>query len=481
MAMNESWIPSSRLAICVSAGGVLVGIAMGVLAGTDPSKLILAIGAVMMLVYFFTNFERASIGLLIMRSSLDIYSQQQIPAIFSIGVDALVLLYVTVLLITRRPVRTDSFWWFFAGWVILQGLWVIVSALGGLGLYPSEEVFEGSKREWIRIFSWLMIYLMVMQLKDRVHPEKIISLLFFSLIIPVIAALMQIVLPPSLLPPLIATKHVIVEHRIEGSFGHPNGFATYVLLFMCLTYWKMSRAQRRWPWLLLLGLLALLLVSTRSLFSLAMLGIFVLITIARKLKPTNAMGGVILLVLVLGMFTSSEFGRSRLGILSDTPLFNRQMDVSRAILTSQWDYNSFNWRLSQWTYLLQSWERSPIFGFGLGTSIYLSQFKLYAHNDYIRALVEQGVVGLVTFLTLLGAQFVRLVQLLRHAPRESAQQELCSLLLAYFVAMVVGMITENVWSHTALFFYWWTLVGIAGWNWKPLPSSNSVPINSPQT
>lgn len=398
MATNETWMPSSRLTISVSAGSVLVGIAMGMLAGTDPSTLMLAIGAVMMLVYFFANFERASVGLLLMRTSLDIYAPQQVPAIFAIGVDALTLLYVTVLLMTRRPVRTDGFFWFFAGWVILQGLWVIVSALGGLGLYPSEHVLEGSKREWLRIFSWMMVYLMVMQLKDQLPPKQIISLLFLSLIIPLISALMQLFLPHSLLPPLLVPEE---GARVGGTFGHPNGFATYVLLFMCLTYWKLSQVKRRWPWILLLSLLAFVLVSTKALFSLAMLGIFILATIARKLRLSNALGGLILIVIVIGLFASSDFGRARLGILAETPILNRKMDISRAVLMSQWDYNSFNWRLAQWTYLLHSWQRSPIFGHGLATSIYLSQFRLYAHNDYVRALVEQGLVGFGAFLIFL--------------------------------------------------------------------------------
>jgi O-antigen ligase len=430
-------------------------------------------------VYFFADFERAALGLVILRTSLDIFSEQQIPAVFALGVDALTLLYVALLLLTRRTVHTDSFWWFFAGWVMVQGLWVIVSALGGLGLAPSEEVLQVSQREWIRLFSWLMVYLMVMQLKYQLHPEKIISMLFISLFIPVIAALMQMFLPDSLLPPLLATEHVIVEGRIEGTFGHPNGFATYLLLFMSLIYWKLSRVRRHWPWVLLLSMLAFVFVATKALFSLAMLSVFIVVSIARKLKPSNAIGGVLLLVVILGLFASSDFGRARLGILADTPLFNPRIDVSRAVLMSQWDYNSFNWRLAQWTYLLQSWEKSPILGYGLGTTIYLSQFKLYAHNDYIRALVEQGSVGLVTFLTFLGAQFVRLVQLIRCAPRGSGQQELCSLLLAYLVAILVGMITENVWSHTTLFFYWWTLFAIASWNWNELPPSKSPVLLSP--
>ena len=36
-------------------------------------------------------------------------------------------------------------------------------------------------------------------------------------------------------------------------------------------------------------------------------------------------------------------------------------------------------------------------------------------------------------------------------------------MLAIFVAIIFGMATDNVWSHTTLFFYWWLLFAIVGW------------------
>ncbi len=476
-------LPSLGLGFWVGVGGVVVGTAAGLLAGVNSSYLVLAIGAVIAVVYFFADFERAVLGLLIVRTSLDVFShtegQEVIPSAFAIGIDALTLLYVSVLLLTGRTVRTDGFWWFFAGWMMLQGVWLILSAIGGLGLAPSDSILAGSQREWTRMFSWLMVYLLVMQLKYRFHPEKIISWLFLSLLLPLTAALMQTFLPLSLVPELIVDKN-LYDGRIEGTFGHPNGFATYVLFFIGLTYWKLSQSRRRWPWVLLLGLLAFVFVGTKALFSLAMLGMFIVALMLPKLKLPNAIGGVILLVVVLSLFASSDFGRTRLGTLGDTPMFNPNLDVSRAVLKSHWDYNSFNWRLAQWTALLQSWQKSPILGYGLGTITYLSEYHLYAHDDYIRALAEEGIVGLITFLTFLGAQVVRLVKLLGRARRGSGQHELCLVLLAFFMSTLLAMCSENLWSHTTLYFYWWTMFAIAGWNWNELPPSKSpVPI-SPQ-
>jgi O-antigen ligase len=476
MLTNNPRSRSFRLALCVGFAGVGIGIVAGLLAGIKPLLLGLALVAVATLVYFFSSFEQAVMGLLILRSSLDSFSAQQLPAAFAIGLDGLTLLYMIVLLLTGQTVRTDKFWWFFAGWVMLQGLWVILLPLGGLGLDAS--VLPDSIREWIRLFSWLMVYLLVMQLQGRVPPEKVISTLFLALVLPITVALMQMVVP-SLLPSFLSANGGDASSipseggsRIRGTLGHPNTFATLLLLFIGLTSWKLGQSRQRWPWLLLLGLLAFFYVGTKALFSLMMLAIFVLVLIAPKMSLLNLIGGVLLFAIVIGLFASTEFGQQRLGSIANTPLLNPDIDVWRAILLSQGDNNSFNWRIAQWTYLLQQWQQFPILGFGLGISAKVSTNGLYPHNDYIRALIEGGIVGLATFLTFLSVQAVRLVRLFGDASRGTRQRDLCLILLAILAAIPVGMITENIWSHTTLFFYWWTLFAVAGWDWDEQPVEN---------
>jgi len=476
----------SRLSLWVGVAGVGVGIVAGLLAGIQPLLLGLAFVAVGAIVYFFSSFEEAVLGLLILRSSLDIFSAQQLPAAFALGVIGLTLLYVTVRLLLGEKVQIDKFWWFLAGWVALQGLWVILLPLGGLGLdgsYLSDAI-----REWIRLFSWLIVYLLVMQLKDRLPPDKVISLLFLGLVLPLTAALMQMLLPASLLPAVLAPKGFSLTSalepasRINGTLGHPNTFTTFLFFFLGLTYWKQGHAQRRLPWLLLLGLLTFFFVSTKALFGLMMLGTFIVCVIAPKLSLPNLVGGIVLFALVIGLFGSSEFGQERLGSIAETPLGNPDIDIWKAILLSAGDGNSFNWRIAQWTYLLTAWQQYPILGFGLGTSTAISTNGLLPHNDYVRALVEGGLVGLITYLAFFGVQIVRLVQLIRKAPPRSGQRDLCLVLLAIILAIPVGMITENIWSHTTLFFYWWTVFAVAGWKWKELqPMEKPAPTlpNSP--
>ncbi|WP_392482952.1 O-antigen ligase family protein [Nostoc sp. C110] len=449
MLTNQHSSRSLALAILLGLATVGAAIIAGFLVGSSAKLVGLAIVAVGIVFYFFTKFEQAVLVLLILRSSLDVFSDLQIPAVFAIGLDVLTLLYVIVSLLTGHIVRTDRFWWFLAGWVLLQGLWLILLPLGALGLDASY--LPASIREWVRLFSWVMVYLLVMQLKDRLPPQKVISSLFLALLLPIAIGLLQI---------------FQASDRIVGTFGTANTFATFLLLFISLVFWKLNGTQQRWFWLMLLGLLCFFFVSTKTLFSLMMIAVFVLVLITPRLNVAKLISGMLLLGLIIALFASTEFGQQRLASITQTPLLNPDIDISKAILLSQGDSNSFNWRLSQWYLLLNAWKQSPIFGYGLGLSIPVAGNGLLPHNDYIRALVEGGIIGLVSFLALFAAQFTHLLLLIQQTPYGSKQRNLCFILLAMLTSIPVGMITENIWSHTTLFFYWWTLLAVAGWNWN---------------
>lgn len=471
MWSHQSSGRSSVLAILIGLALLGVGIVVGFTAGAKPVYVGLAFVAIAVLVCLFAFFEQTVLGLLILRSSLDPLSAQQIPAAFGIGLDALTLLYVTYLLLTRQRVRTDRFFWFFASWVALQALWVVLPALGwGLG----TPYLMDNLREWVRIFSWLMVYLLVMQLKERTHPQKAVTALFFSLIVPLTVGFAQVFLPTHL--PSVLT----CPGCLNSTIGHPSAFGSFLYLFISLTLWKLGHARQRLPWIILLAPLAFLMVMTKSFTSIIMFFVFILVIIAPKLNLVKLIGGVLFLAIVITLFASTPFGLEKLSGLLNTPLFNSDIDVSRTILLSNGDGNSANWRIAQWFFLLQSWQKSPLLGYGLATAPYLTFFTgYYAHNDYVRFLVETGIVGLTAFLTFLGVQFFRLLQLLRSSPVRSSHRNLCLTMIAIFAGLVVGMASDNIWSHTTLFFYWSFLSTVVGWDWKE--SQNQRIYSSPKS
>jgi O-antigen ligase len=468
MGMNQDRRYFHHATVWLAVIGIFLAILIGSLANLQPLYFGLMLVAVGSCLCFFIDFEKTLLGLLILRSALDAFSEQQVPAAFAIGLDILAVLYIMHLLLSRQKVHTDGFWWFLVGWVALQGLWVILLPLEGLG--PSQPEFLAvGLREWLRVSAGVTVYLLVMQLKERLPPEKVVSVLFCGLIVPLIAATLQATVSPWKLPSfLVFTSGYAIEpgSRMNGTLGHPNVFATFLVLFIGLTLWKMGQVKHRFPWLVLLGALVFFLVKTQSLTGLMMFLVFIPAFLAPKLNGVNFIGGIVVLGLVLSLFASSDLGHERLQSLYGTPLLNPDISVSRAILLQWSDGNSFNWRVAQWTFLLDAWRESPLLGYGLDTSRFLTVQASYSHNDYLRFLAEEGIVGFVLFLIFLAAQFARLIQLSRTALPRSPKRKLCYVLIAFVFSMMVAMLAGNVWNHTTLFFYYWTLMAVLGWDWE---------------
>lgn len=478
MSLQTIWqkqiAQSSGLFYVLSA---VVGVLGGGLAIYQPLYFFAGAIALTLAGCFFAFPEATLLVLLILRSGLDAFSAQGLPAVFALGLDALVIAYFVMLYLTHQTIQTDRFWWLFACWVATQALWPLLTAVGGLplgGAFLLESI-----REWLRLFSWLMVYLIVNQLKAHIHPARVVNGLFWAIAVPFLAATLQLVLPLSLLPGFlqpISNSVFEAGSRINGTLGHPNTFASFLVLFMALTYWKLREPgqppNRRILWLLLLGAEMFFLVNTRALMGLSMLGVLILVLTLAQLSLKRLVGALLIIGILMMLFASTEFGRERLASVLETPLLNADITVNRAVLLSWFDNNSFNWRLAQWTFLIEAWKRSPLFGYGLGLAAYLGPIRAYAHSDYVRALVEGGLVGFFLFLGFQMAQLIQLIKLWA-ASQNPSQKRFCLGLIAVLIAALAGMATENIWSHTTFFFYWWTLFAIANGDWaQPVVSSD---------
>jgi O-antigen ligase len=450
---------------------------------SEPFLLLAGLVAVLIGLSLLLQFEWTIIALLLVRSSLDIFSAQQLPAVFAVALDFVAVVYIVLLVVLKKPIKADGLLIFFGAWIALQGVWLVLLPLGGLG--PSGLSLSDSLREWVRMSSWLILYLLVSQLKDRLHPEKAIRLLFISLLAPVSAAILQMFLPASLLPGFLLFTNTgggfDIGSRINGTLGHPATFASFLVLFVALTLWKFLDSPKKLLWGALLFVLVFFLVSTKALTGLLMFVVFLATFVAPRLTLKSGLGGIVLISLLLLMFGSSEFGRERLASIADTPLLNPDIHWSRAVMMGQWDGNSFNWRMSQWTFLLQAWQKYPLLGYGIGSSSFLTVYRNYAHCDYVRALAEGGILGLVLFVVLLIGVAARLWQLYQTTTLPEKQRNLALSLFAILAALAFGMLTDNIWSHTTLFFYFWLLVAVVSWDWAPEEKSDQRRLATPSS
>ena len=110
-------------------------------------------------------------------------------------------------------------------------------------------------------------------------------------------------------------------------------------------------------------------------------------------------------------------------------------------------------RLYRWKTLLPVWEGSPVFGRGIGTTTTTESTAtnrlnfLLLHNEYLRYLVETGVVGLAILLAGL-ALLIRSLIRRRRIPGTPAAGTLNAAVLA--LAIVAGCLVNALADNTLL-------------------------------
>lgn len=456
--------PSANwLTFCTIAGCVLAGAAVA----KSPLLVGAAALVVLVLVCLILKFDATVISLLVLRSSLDPFSSYGLTGALALLIDVVTVIFLFTRLIARKPIQGDWLWGVLALFTGLMAFWPIAMFQGWLGFRADTGMLGLSTlgancwREWIRILSFPMIYGLVMQLKGRIAPERLLSLLMFSLIVPLTVAFLQM-FANGALPTLLRT---IQEGRAYGTVSHPDTFVLYLLMMMGLSWWKF-RLSGHWRWLVLMAVLVIPYTGTKTLGGLGMAAIFLAVLILPRLNARTIIGAVVAVVLVIGSFAASPAGQSRLESLRQTPILNGQLDVNNVVHLASITDNSFVWRLAQWTYLLDAWKTSPVLGYGLETSSALSPFHNGAHNDYVRSIAETGLVGLGLYLGLWTAVLTRLVRLWRDSPLDSSTRELHLSLIAICMSLLFGGLTNHLWSTTTFFFYWWTALAVAGWDFE---------------
>jgi O-antigen ligase len=110
-------------------------------------------------------------------------------------------------------------------------------------------------------------------------------------------------------------------------------------------------------------------------------------------------------------------------------------------------------RLYRWKTLLPEWEGSPVFGRGIGTTTTTESTAtnrlnfLLPHNEYLRYLVETGVVGLAILLAGLALLLRSLIRR-RRTPGTLATGTLNAPALA--LAIVAGCLVNSLAENTLL-------------------------------
>jgi len=396
------------------------------------------------------------LGLLLTKASLDQFSQQITffeNTIWTFNLLGLLNVGIVLFVIVAAVGRYVPFQFFLDLPASKPYLLFLIFALFGLIIskHPVDLI-----REWFRLASPFAIYILAAAASQRQQEISwFVRLVILSALVPISIGIYQIISGAGYL----STPGL---NRVNSTFWYPASCGFYFLIVIMLLI-PQIRIEFRFPQkmflLFLIGLCSLLLLHTytRS----AWVGVIVAVCLwglfySRRLLLTTIMAALVI-------FLIDPSARNRLGEILTPQTFSLQgtqigpQEALGAI-------NTMQWRLIFWNDMLPFIPASPWIGHGLGSFDNLAAttrigLHIAAHNDYLRILVETGIIGFVLFLwlqwrVLLGAWKVHRWYL------KQWQSVFAVAFIGLYTAILSVSFVDNVLSFHTLGWYLWAYAGI---------------------
>ncbi len=289
-------------------------------------------------------------------------------------------------------------------------------------------------REGVREMSVVALAVLVCNARRTVSVPTATRIVQFIGVVPAVLALYQLATHKGL--------EVAGEIRSNGTFVHPNSAAIFFAMATIVSLWRYLDNGRRRSDALLMTLFAAAAVATFSIDGLlSMLVMLMAFGALRPGSPRAKLGAFMVAGLVILAFLATPLGAERIAKESASNVTTAEHGEASS---------SFAWRLYKWETLLPEWERHPLFGRGLGTTVTseatvsnrLSGFE--PHNEYLRYLVETGVVGLAILLWGAGL-LIRVLVRRRRMPgsRDAGTLNAASLAIAIVIGCLFNAIADN--------------------------------------
>jgi len=311
---------------------------------------------------------------------------------------------------------------------------------GGLSVLGSHNR-QGSGLELLRIASAVMMLVLLERIMvDRKTVKRVLAAGILASLVPGLVAVTQFAGGGGR---FTAGGY----SRVRGTFVHPNPYAlflTFTLILGCAMFFQTPRRLRFWLGLLLAGdAFALFLTYTRTGWVATIVGLFVLCALNKKLAQFFAVAvvaGILLLPFAIG----------------------RLADLGRLQRSNGTAGNSLIWRVGYWTQILPLANRNPITGIGLKQTQASVIEQKEPHNDFIRAYVETGLLGLITYVGVQAAVWKTVRRALRTTrDRGGFDYAVATAFAAAAAAFSLVSVASNVISSSVLLWYLFAVAAAA--------------------
>ena len=298
--------------------------------------------------------------------------------------------------------------------------------------------------ELARMVTAVLMFFIVDRLCETTgRPDRFVVAVLAAAVVPVTVALVG---------PLAGLHRVEIKDRIErivSTFAQSNplGHFLTIVLLVLVAYVLLRPGQPRVLAVIAMAPvgLTLALTYTRLAWAAAVAGILVMLWAAGRHRLVPA-----LIAVLVALAAFSPGVGHRIDQLSSP---NAGVNGSESGL---------QWRLGQWADVTRLADSNPVTGIGPDVVARRLLNGQPPHNDFLRAFVEMGVVGLVAFVVLLAA----LIGVAARANRRAQGARARTVALAFvgvITAFVVSSIAANLLGQVVILWYVFALAGAAAW------------------
>jgi putative inorganic carbon (hco3(-)) transporter len=234
--------------------------------------------------------------------------------------------------------------------------------------------------------------------------------------------------------------------RTIGSFNQSNEFGRYLMLLVIMGVALYPHVERRFrlPLAMALGSSScfLFLTYTRSALVGTAVGLLV-VGILQNKRVIFGLLAVAAMALVVVPGTATRFA-----VLD-------QADARAG------EGNSLAWRFEYWGKVLPLAEKNPLTGIGLAQTQYQTDEAKQPHNDFLRAYVETGVLGLAAYLGLMAALIGLGIRAVKKTVRGTFERGAAVGFMGAVAAFISVSTVANVISNVVVLWYFFAYAAVA--------------------
>lgn len=226
--------------------------------------------------------------------------------------------------------------------------------------------------------------------------------------------------------------------RAFGTFSHPNSAAVFFAIAALVSLWRfLDHGRKRLDLLFTVLFVAATIVTFSLAGFIGLLVMFASFGVMRSGTRRLKVAVVFFVGLLVAIFLATPLGSERI----------HSESTSAAVAGGAGEGSSLTWRFERWEALIPEWEKAPVFGQGLGTKVSEESGNSFTsrlpHSEYVRYLVETGVLGAALLI-------VGLVMLLRRLMRQRSSGDVGNA-AACALALAIGLLVNGLAANTLIY------------------------------